>query len=721
MDEKARQNPVRQIARTMRMIFVAYAQVYFSRRAISGFLFLAATFIHPLHGLAGLTGLIFAGVFAWLIGQPREHISDGFFGFNGLLVGLALGLFFRFSPTFIFFTALAVFFSVIVAATLRNLSTRYIGAPVLSTPFVLASWTALLATRRFYEVRSISNPLVESAQLEGLFPLNLELYFKSLGAAFFQLNVLSGVLIFIGLLIFSRWATILSIIGFSTGFAVYAALGGMPADLDHNYIGFNFILTAMAVGGVWIVLSPSSIIYAAVGGALASMMSAGLLSLLTPYGLPVLAMPFITVTSLMLFVIIIRPDAGRLKLVRGDWESPESDLNKELYRAKRYPDPKLPVVYLPVTGRWIVTQGPNGDETHKGRWNHAWDFEVEVEGGAFRDDGAKPEDYYAFKAPVFSPGDAKVIRVVDHIEDNPIGEVDTTNNWGNCVILWHSGNIFSALCHLKKGSVAVKEGEMVTAKTLLGRVGNSGRSPRPHLHFQLQSSGQIGAPTIYGEFLHYQIPENGKLRYVTHGCPDTGDEVISMTVEDSIRRAFTMAPGRRWDWAVASGAKRFSETWESEIDSLGNRRIVLNGDRAAKAHINFFADNHYTTMLDYKGSSHRLLGLLYLGLPRVPYIEGEKTVWDDNPSAASFLSPPVNLVRELALPFAEIVKVQTTSGLKAEGHRVVVTTMLQVNSSFPSGIGIPEKIEIEFIPEIGPAGIRAWDNGRIILSAELGT
>ncbi len=704
----------------IRTLIAAYAQVYFSRRTLSGLLFAAATFVVPWHGLAGLTGLILANGFAMLIGQPREHIDDGFHGFNGLLIGLALGLYFKFSPVFVLFVALAVFLSVIIAAALRNLSARYIGAPVLSTPFVLASWTALLATRRFANIELYSGSFLTESLWAGFFPAGVELYFRSLGAAFFQINILSGVLIFVGLLVFSRWATILSIIGFSAGYSVYAAMGGVAADLHQHYLGFNFILTAMAVGGVWIVLSPASIIYAATGGALAAMLSAGMMALLLPYGLPVLAMPFIFATVLMLFVVIIRTGDGRLKLVQGDWESPETNLNKALYRAQRYPDPTLPVVFLPVTGRWLVTQGPDGDKTHQGRWSHAWDFEVDVEEKTHRDDGAKLEDYYAWKAPVFSPGDAKVVRVVDHVEDNPVGEVNTANNWGNCVILWHSGNVFSAVCHLQKDSAAVKEGEVVRTGQLLGRVGNSGRSPVPHLHFQLQASAQIGAPTLYGEFLHYMTPSGEALRYITHGSPKTGDHVLSMTVEESVRRAFTLPPGRHWDWAVTAGAKRFTENWESEIGPLGRRRIVLNGGRSAKARINFFADNHYTTMLDYKGSPHHLLGLLYLGLPRVPYIEEEKAIWDDSPSADAFLSPVVNIARELLLPFMEIVKVQTTSSLKRSGDRLLATTQLQVNSAIPSGIRIPERIEIEFIPEVGPAVIRAWKNDQLILLAELG-
>ena len=76
------------------------------------------------------------------------------------------------------------------------------------------------------------------------------------------------------------------------------------------------------------------------------MLAAGMLALLGPYQLPVLAMPFILATQLMLFVVMIRTGKGALELVNGEWETPESNLNRARYRHERYPDPAVPVVFV---------------------------------------------------------------------------------------------------------------------------------------------------------------------------------------------------------------------------------------------------------------------------------------------------------------------------------------------------------------------------------------
>ena len=46
--------------------------------------------------------------------------------------------------------------------------------------------------------------------------------------------------------------------------------------------------------------------------------------------------------------------------------------------------------------------------------------------------------------------------------------------------------ITSAYMHLRKGSVAVKKGHLVTEGQVIGLSGNTGESTGPHLHFEIQ-------------------------------------------------------------------------------------------------------------------------------------------------------------------------------------------------------------------------------------------
>lgn len=46
--------------------------------------------------------------------------------------------------------------------------------------------------------------------------------------------------------------------------------------------------------------------------------------------------------------------------------------------------------------------------------------------------------------------------------------------------------ITSAYMHMQKGSIAVKKGEKVTEGQKVGKLGNTGESTGPHLHFEIQ-------------------------------------------------------------------------------------------------------------------------------------------------------------------------------------------------------------------------------------------
>lgn len=76
----------------------------------------------------------------------------------------------------------------------------------------------------------------------------------------------------------------------------------------------------------------------------------------------------------------------------------------------------------------------------------------------------------------------------------------------NMVTVRHADGIQSSYVHLKKGSVQVKVGQQVACGELLGYVGSSGKSARPHLHFEVKSAagatidpyaGKNSQPTSY--------------------------------------------------------------------------------------------------------------------------------------------------------------------------------------------------------------------------------
>lgn len=95
-------------------------------------------------------------------------------------------------------------------------------------------------------------------------------------------------------------------------------------------------------------------------------------------------------------------------------------------------------------------------------------------------------------------GRVKTLR--DGMADKPyVDGVDLHHqDCGNAVILEHPGGWTSLYCHLRQGSVRVKQGDAVAAGQPLGLVGESGAAAFPHLHFELRSPRGVVDPFAYG-------------------------------------------------------------------------------------------------------------------------------------------------------------------------------------------------------------------------------
>lgn len=702
----------------LRRLALPYAAIIFGAHPLAGLLALAATLVVPAHGAAGLLGLASAELWARLLGRPLAQREEGFYAFNGLLVGLAMGLMFRLSWSLALVLVLATLFTTLVGTVLRDLAERYVGLPILSLPFVLGTWLALLAAARFPGLEIALDPAWALHLGAGVLPGPVELFLRSLGACFFQLSVPSGLLVLLALLVISRWAVVLAVIGFSAGAATWIALGGEPTALEGHLLGFNFILVAIALGGYFVVLSPLSLLLAAVAASVTAVLAAATLGALVPLALPVLALPFLLATLLVRYALGLRPVEGALRLVRGVPGSPERNLTRATFQARRYPDPLLPVFHLPVLGRWAVTQGPHGDQTHQGLWAHAWDFEVRGEDGqVFHDTGTVVKDYHAYGAPVVAPAAGRVVRVVAHHPDNPVGEVDTVNNWGNLVLLWHPGDVYTLLCHLQQHSVVVREGDPVALGQVLGKVGNSGRSPVPHLHMQAQRSPEIGAPTTPATFLHVLVQgaEDDAPSYQTSSSPIAGQTVEALPVDALAQAAVSLPPGLAIPWRVVRRGVLSEVRWLSTISPLGARHLTSSSG----ARSGIYADLAYLTTLDFTGRADDLLGLFHLGTPRVPFLARPGVAWRDTLDAGPFVPLWARILHELARPFAEVGALHTRTRVRAEERGLVVRTEVDGSGLLAGRGALPDVIEVVWAPGRGPVSLRAWRAETLLLAAEV--
>ena len=70
----------------------------------------------------------------------------------------------------------------------------------------------------------------------------------------------------------------------------------------------------------------------------------------------------------------------------------------------------------------------------------------------------------------------------------------------NYVIVEHEGGWRTKYWHMMNGSVAVAVGDEVACGDTLGKVGSSGNSSQPHLHFQLEDAAGVVTDPYAGEY-----------------------------------------------------------------------------------------------------------------------------------------------------------------------------------------------------------------------------
>lgn len=702
------------LRQTTRNLLSGYGQVFFTTRWYSAVLFMAATFVVPSQGIAGLGGMLLANLIALVLGLPRQHIREGYYACNGLLVGLALGLTYRVNLHFLLALLLSSFLVVLLASAVRTVCERYAKTPPLSIPFVLTTWVAITAGGQFSGLIYALEPF-QVTTLTGQLPHRFEFLFRSLGATFFQLSVPAGILVAVGLLLSSRYAFILGVLGLGVGSLVHSFLGGRPDELEGGYIGFNYALTAIALGGIWTVPRPASLLLAIAGAAASSVLTAAAMMILKPLGLPILAFPFVATTSLVLFAMKQREKEVGIQFVPVPAGSPEENLKRVRNLERRSLMLSRPGFDPPFQGEWTVSQGVMGKHTHKDSWAHAWDFEVQKENGQpFREDGSALVHYLTYRLPVLAPADGKVVRIVDHVHDNPIGQVNAQANWGNVVVIWHYGGFYSALCHLAAGEVAVKEGDHVRAGQVVAKVGSSGRSPRPHLHMQIQQSPVIGSPTVNADLLHYVVKRNDSFHYVTRGVPEEGQTIRSLE-HDPIRFQTACFPlGKSWSFAVRDVRQTTEETWESEVDFWSNRYLVC---RRTGARIQLYTDKKALILVEYNGPPKTGLWWFFIALPRLPFT-GMNVSWSDQPPPHLLLSGTRKCLLELLEPFALLAGIRSDSRfLSSEPGRTIVETMVHFTGPLYQG-----RTELKFVTTFdstfGLLSIIGTENGQKLVAIE---
>ena len=618
----------------------AYSQVLFARSWRVGALLLLATMLSPAVGLSGLVAVAVAHGFSRLAGLSAEATAEGVMGYNALLVGLGVGALLEPSPA-----AAALLVIAAATATLGTAAARSAlggaGLPALTLPFVLTLWLALGAAAALGVTRA--PPLADPfAPAVGLPDVGVRLL-RGLGALFFVPRADAGLLVLGALLIYSRYGALLLGIGLGLAGAMAVGLDPSQAILQQT-LGFNMALTALAVGGVWFVPGPSALVAAAAAASMAGLLTLGAAPMLARLDLPVSVLPLNLVVLLTLLAARQRTRDVAPRSVDFLPGTPEENLHYYRTRVARFGAHYTTRFRAPFLGRWVVTQGERGEHTHKGLWYSALDFEVVgADGQRHAGSGARRQDWRCYGLPVLAAADGTVAVAVDGVPDNEPGGVDLEHNWGNLVVLYHGPGVYSLVAHLSSGSVAVQVGQFVRAGELLGRCGSSGRSPAPHLHFQLQAAATPGSPTLPVE-LHDVVlaSPDGPETICGAAVPTEGQAVRNIEPDDALARLLDIRPGKRLRFVVEGQ----EQVVEASVDLLGQR--LLKTARPA-ASLRYGVDGRLFTIYDALGSRRSVLHLLHMALPRLPFEAA--LIWTDHLPLRRFLPPAARWLLDPAQPF----------------------------------------------------------------------
>ena len=335
--------------------------------------------------------------------------------------------------------------------------------------------------------------------------------------------------------------------------------GADLAQLGYSYIGFNYILTSIALGGFFVVPSRASYLWLLLLLPMVIVITLGLQKLFVQLGLGLYALPFNIMVLTFLYVLKIRVKPGK-RLVETPVQlfSPEKNVYQSRTNASRFLSPEYTPIGLPVLGEWAVNQAYDGPHTHKGEWGHALDFVMlGQQGKQFKGEGLAVHDYFCYDKPVVAVADGVVADLTDGVPDNLIGDANTRQNWGNTVVLKHQDSLYTQVSHLKPGSINVRKGDYVKKGDVLALCGNSGRSPYPHLHFQVQDTPHIGSKTLNYPLSNFLVKNEQGYVLRTHAVPNQDDTVMAIQTHPLLERAFHWLPGRKLVFEVNGTGHRW--------------------------------------------------------------------------------------------------------------------------------------------------------------------
>ncbi|MCK5821984.1 MAG: M23 family metallopeptidase, partial [Bacteroidales bacterium] len=267
----------------------------------------------------------------------------------------------------------------------------------------------------------------------------------------------------------------------------------------------------------------------------------------------------------------------------------------------------------------------------------------------YQNEGIKLADFLAYDKPVLAPADGYIVELIDGVPDNPLGHVNLKNNWGNTVIMKIDEQFYAKLSHFKKGSIQVRKGDWVARGTQLGTCGNSGRSPEPHIHFQLQATPYVDSSTLEYPIGYYMKKMESVDESKSFSLPQQGDLVRNPEPIPLFHKLFTFIPGQRLKLKYILNNEESDLYWEVKTTAFNESYFeCLNS--GSKAFYQMDGQTFY--FVHFEGNRKSPLYIFYLALFRVPLFYGSGTIIHDQFPPNRVFSKAALMVQDFIAPFA---------------------------------------------------------------------
>ena len=216
-----------------KIILRGFSQVMLQNNLITGVLFLFGIAYNSWAlALGALLGNIISTSFAYLVKIKKEDIEQGLYGFNGVLVGIAMFVFFQINWLLIIFLIIGSALSTVIMQFMSNKKLF-----PYTFPFILSTWILLLVIKIFSLVPVAATSSVIETKLNILSALSM-----GVGQVMFQGNIITGIIFLIAIFISSRKAGLLAFLGTLLGLTVAYACSWSMSLVNIGIFGYNAVL-----------------------------------------------------------------------------------------------------------------------------------------------------------------------------------------------------------------------------------------------------------------------------------------------------------------------------------------------------------------------------------------------------------------------------------------------------------------------------------------------